>query len=470
MDPTTNKAAEAALVRKLDWRLIPFLSWLYLICFLDRANIGNARVVGLNTTTGLGDMERDLGMTSRSEYNWALSAFFIGYIICEVPSNILLKMTSPRVWIARICLTWGICAVCMSFVQNFAGLVAVRVLLGIFEAGFFPGMLYYLSYWYKPQELAWRVGIFFSAASAAGAFGGVIAYFLAQVQAGFFSGWRAIFFFEGVPAVLSSALVYFFLPNHPQTASFLTEEERTMAVDRLAKHGIDATETHFDKKQFFETVTDVKVVLYAFTYLGILVPTYGFTFYLPSLLKLLGYTSLNAQLMSSVPYCVACVVVVILTYTSDKFQDRSFHLVSLLTVQIVAFLALAQYRGENKQQVLFGVLCIAVAAVYSAVPIHCTWMLNNMKGQTKSAVGIAIMVGFGNLGGVIGPQVFQPSDAASLYHNGSLIMVGFSCWALVWTVALRFVLVREKRLMDKKKAEKNQVETEEEEELGGIQL
>ncbi|KAJ3019658.1 UNVERIFIED_CONTAM: hypothetical protein HDU68_010573 [Siphonaria sp. JEL0065] len=445
-ETTQDNVADAALLRKIDWRLIPFLSYLYLFCFLDRANIGNARAAGLNAS-GLGNMERDLGMTTLSQYNWALSAFFIGYILFEVPSNIMLKITTPRIWIARIMVTWGICATCMAFVQNFAGLVALRVLLGICEAGFYPGVLYYLSYWYRPQELAWRVGIFFSAASVAGAFGGVFAYYLVQVNAGFIAGWRAIFLFEGIPSILNAGLVYFFLPNYPQDAGFLTEFERKYAVERLAKEGIDSTETHYDRKQLFAALTDPKVVMFSFIYLGILTPTYGFTFYLPTLIKMLGYSALNAQLFSSIPYVVASTVVVVLTFTSDRFKDRSIHIISLLVIQIVCFLGLGLYRNDADQKtVLFTFLCFAVMAVYGSVPIQCVWILNNMNGQTKTAVAAAIMVGFGNLGGIIGPQVFQPSDAPSLYKNGSFIMIGFSLWALVWTVALRLYLIREKNL------------------------
>ncbi|KAJ3298472.1 hypothetical protein HDU79_010208 [Rhizoclosmatium sp. JEL0117] len=164
-----SRAEEDALVRKMDWRLVPFLSYLYLFNFLDRANIANARAVGFDGS--LGQMERDLEMKP-GQYNWALSAFFIGYILFEVPSNIALKIVSPRIWIARIMFSWGVCATCLAFVQNFAGLVAVRVLLGICEAGFFPGIMFYLSCWYTPKELTLRAGIFLAAATLAGAFGG----------------------------------------------------------------------------------------------------------------------------------------------------------------------------------------------------------------------------------------------------------------------------------------------------------
>ncbi|KAJ3384762.1 hypothetical protein HDU84_002647 [Entophlyctis sp. JEL0112] len=339
--------------------------------------IGNARASGLDAS-GFGNMERALGLAS-GQYNWALSVFFFG-------TDVRLIVTALR-----------------------CSLLEFGFLLGVCEAGFFPGIAYYLSFWYTPFELGLRFGIFFTASSFAGAFGGVFGYFLVQVNLGFISDWRALFFFEGLPSILISPLVYFILPNYPQDASFLTPEERDFAVKRLKPYSIDSTDTEVDKVQLQSAFLDIKIVMFAFIYIGILTQTYGFTFYLPTLIKLLGYSNLNAQLFSSIPFICACVLAVLTAYTSDKTKDRSIHLLATFAFAAFGFLMLAFYRTSDgtQQKVLFGFMCLVVSATYVAIPISIVWMLNNTKGQTKSAVASAIMIGFGNLGGVIGPQICQ---------------------------------------------------------------
>ncbi|KAJ3107318.1 hypothetical protein HDU97_004457, partial [Phlyctochytrium planicorne] len=236
-------------------------------------------------------MERDLDMTNDAgNYNWALSIFFVGYVLFEVPSNNLLKMVTPSVWIARIMITWGICATLLAFTFNFGSLMAARAFLGLFEAGFFPGILFYLSFWYRKKELATRIGIFFAASTIAGAFSGVLAYFLGQVSMGYISGWRAVFFWEGIPSIIVGIAVLWILPNFPHTAKFLTPEEREFATDRLLEDGIDAKDHSFKWVEFKETVKDFQVWCYCFLYLGILVPAYGFAFFLPTIIQLLKFT------------------------------------------------------------------------------------------------------------------------------------------------------------------------------------
>ncbi|KAJ3175221.1 hypothetical protein HK101_010711 [Irineochytrium annulatum] len=443
MDPEQQnlRIRERTLLRKLDLNLVPLVALLYLICFLDRVNIGNARAVGLDKT-GYGDMERALGMTWNGAYNWALSIFFFGYVLFEVPSNLVLKRVTPRVWIARIMVTWGICASALAFANNWAAIMVIRFFLGCCEAGFFPGILFYLSFWYAKKEYTFRVSVFFAASSLAGAFSGLFAYYLSQVQMGYISTWRAIFFWEGVPAILFSGLCYFCLPNFPQTARFLTEEEREFAVERLKKDGIDPTDHSFSWPDLRSTLMDVRVWIYMVLYLTILTPTYGVSFFLPTIIKNLGFSALNAQLLSTPPYILACIVVIAACFSADYHQERSFHLMGAAVCSMVGFFGLAYVRNVS-QWVLFTFTCLAVIGAYTSIPLSLGWLSNNYQvSQTKAATAIAMMVGFGNIGGVLGPQIYQPTEAQAGYPRGHTIMGCMAVLTFVLTAVMRFYFQR----------------------------
>ncbi|KAJ3094462.1 hypothetical protein HDU96_001664 [Phlyctochytrium bullatum] len=445
--PPMTAEEEKQMLRKMDQRLIPLVSFFYLLCFLDRVNIGNARVIGLDKKTYLGEMERDLGMTDSSQYNWALSIFFFGYIIFEVPSNNMLKYFTPSVWIARIMITWGICATCLAFTFNFGSLMACRAMLGVFEAGFFPGVLFFLSFWYRKKELAFRYGLFFAASTMAGAFSGLIAYFLTHVHMGYISTWRAVFFWEGVPTVLVGISVFWLLPNFPHTAKFLTPKERWHAVQRLKEDGIDSRDHSFKWDEFKETVKDVRVWCSMLLYLGLVAPTYGFAFMLPTIVSLLGFTDLNAQILTVPPYIIACLFVLAVCYSSDRFMERSLHMIACASLAVVGFIALALYRGD--QWILYAMATIALIGIQPCVPLSISWMTNNQAGQTRTATATAMMVAFGNIGGILGPQIFRREDAANGYRNAHLIMCGFLLFNIFWTVVLRIILARDAAKLDR---------------------
>jgi hypothetical protein len=215
---------EKKILRKMDLRLIPMLALLYLLSFLDRGNIGNAKIEGLT---------EDLGM-SGSQYNWCLTVFFFTYAAFEVPSNLLLKKLRPSIWLPTIMVAWGIVMTLMGIVQSYEGLLIARIFLGVTEAGLFPGVAYYITMWYARHEAQFRQALFFSAASVAGAFSGLLAYGIAHMDGvGNLAGWRWIFILEGILTVIVAIVAYFVLYDFPETASFLTEEERAFVVYRL---------------------------------------------------------------------------------------------------------------------------------------------------------------------------------------------------------------------------------------------
>ncbi|CAO3563423.1 unnamed protein product [Mortierella alpina] len=269
---------------KVDRRLIPLLSVLYLCSFLDRVNIGNAKVANL---------EEDLKLQP-GVYHLACSIFYIGYIMGEVPANLALKKLGPRTWIPIVMVAWGTVSMCMAALTNGAGLLVARFFLGLAESGYAPGPVYIISLWYRRCEHALRVGIFFSAATIAGAFGGLLAYGIALMHgAGGLRAWQWIFIIEGIPTIICSIIAYIFLPDFPETSTFLTPDEKELNIKRLRIDAGPATDNTFSRSQVWAAFKDWKVIAHmwigmlhavSFASLGLFVPsiTLGFGFDWPS--------------------------------------------------------------------------------------------------------------------------------------------------------------------------------------------
>jgi MFS family permease len=223
-----------AIVRKQDARIVPLSAAIYLLCYLDRSNIGNAKV--LNEATG-DDLLQEARMTN-FQYTIALMVFLIAYALFEVPSNYLLKRFRPSRWIAFLMFAWGACTVGLGGARSFASVTVVRVLLGVFEAGLFPGLVYYLTFWYRAEERSLRVAAILASATLAGAFGGALAYGIGHMNgvAGL-AAWRWLFIIEGIPSCLSAVAVLFLLPDYPETARWLSAEEKALAEQRLQSEG-----------------------------------------------------------------------------------------------------------------------------------------------------------------------------------------------------------------------------------------
>jgi MFS family permease len=248
-----SRLSEKKVLLKTDLHVVPILFLLFLCAFIDRINIGNARIQGL---------EPDLKMQG-SDYNIALFTFFILYILLEVPSNIILKKMRPSVFLSSIMLGWGIVTVCQGLTKSFAGLVVCRVLIGALEAGFFPGCIYLISMFYKRHELQWRVNLFFSASIIAGAFSGLLAYAIAHMDGiGGYGGWRWIFILEGLATIAIAIASYWLVPDWPETAKFYTEDEREFWIRRLALDNEDTHMSRWDKHTTRRVFGDVKIYLW----------------------------------------------------------------------------------------------------------------------------------------------------------------------------------------------------------------
>lgn len=309
-------AQDKKLLWKLDLRLIPWLCLLYLISFLDRTNIGNAKLDGLT---------KSLHITS-GQYNACLSIFFVSYALFEPATNILLKRLRPSVFIPIIMVLWGICMVCMGLTHNFQGMMAARFFLGVAEAGLFPGINYYLSCWYKRSEFGIRAAIFFSAAAVSGSFGGLLAAAIGEMKGvGGKEGWAWIFILEGLATVLVGVASFWMVFDFPDEARFLSDIDRQRVIRRLkADQQSSAEHESFKMEYFWATVKDWKTWLYALIYMGADCPLYAFSLFLPSIVAGLGYTSTKAQLLSVPPYAAAAILTItvgyVCTYNSSSYN------------------------------------------------------------------------------------------------------------------------------------------------------
>ncbi|KAG9069231.1 hypothetical protein KI688_010128 [Linnemannia hyalina] len=433
-----DPVAVGKLRRKIDWHLIPLIAVLYLCSFLDRVNIGNAKVAGITN---------DISLTA-SEYNWALSIFFIGYVLFEIPSNILLKLVGPRKWICVIMVFWGGIMMAMAAVKTPAGLLAARFFLGLTESGLFPGSVYLISLWYTRSELALRNGLFFSTATMAGAFGGVLAYGIARMEgvAGL-HGWQWIFILEGLPTVLLTVVVYFFLPDFPSTAPFLNAEEKDLAVRRLLIDAGPATETAFSWRQFRAVFVDWKVYMHMITYILNATPLYSLSLFLPSIVQGFKFNALTTQAMTAPAYVIACIFTIIFAFSSDRFRERGIHYAFPTFIGGIGYVLLIVTKNSPTIN-RYVSLTVTASGVFASVPAMLSWFTTNIGGHTKRGVATAAIISFGNIGGAIGGQIYRAEDAANGYVRGHAVCAGMMFISSILIMVMKYFLIRENKRRD----------------------
>ncbi|KAI0974250.1 major facilitator superfamily domain-containing protein [Xylaria arbuscula] len=419
----------------MDIRLIPVLALLYLLSFLDRGNIGNAKIEGL---------QEDLHLTD-DQYNLCLTVFFFAYAAFEVPSNLLLKRLRPSRWLPTIMVAWGTILTLMGIVQNFKGLISTRLFLGVAEAGLYPGCAYYLTMWYCRREIQLRQAMFFSAASIAGAFSGLLAYAIAKLDGvGGLEGWRWIFILEGIATVVIALAAFFLLYDFPETATFLTEEERAFVIFRLKYqgHSEDTEEgcasvqvsqaEEFEWKYVWAAFKDWQIWVNIFVYWGIVCPLYGISLFLPTIIKNLGYVSSTAQLLTVPIYVVAAILAVVVAYFSDRVGKRSPFIITCLCVIIVGYILCI---STSTPGVVYAGVFIIAAGIYPGFAGNITWLSNNIAGSYKRSAGMAIQIGAGNLGGAFASNFYRQRDSPR-YILGHALELAFASVGLIAAIIL----------------------------------
>ncbi|KAF1913026.1 major facilitator superfamily domain-containing protein [Ampelomyces quisqualis] len=406
-----NASATKKLLRRLDWNIIPFMSLIYLLCFLDRTNIGNAR---------LDHLESDLKLKG-IQYNDCLAILFPFYIAAEIPSNMMMKRTRPSIWLTFIMFFWSLAMICQGFVSNYSGLMATRVFLGVFEGGLFPGVNYYITQWYVRSECGFRMALFFSAATLAGAFGGILARGIAEMSGvGGKSAWAWIFILEGLLSVLVSMIAYWCIHDYPATARFLSPNERAEVQRRLhADHGHISND--FDIKYVWQAIKDWKIYIFMLICMAGFCPIYSFALFLPTIIKNMGYTANDAQLMSVPPYVCACIFTIGASWYADRVQRRGIFLMGFQLIAIAGFSMLA---ATGRPSVQYGGTVLAAIGIYPQIPLGMAWNSGNIGGSLKRGTGIAMQVMGGNCGGIVASYVYLTRDGPR-FKTGHGILIGF---------------------------------------------
>ncbi|KAH6611729.1 major facilitator superfamily domain-containing protein [Chaetomium sp. MPI-SDFR-AT-0129] len=425
---------EKALLRKLDWRLMPAVGILYLLSFLDRSNVGNARIEGLAD---------DVGMTG-NQYLTGLTLYFIGYVLFEVPCNIVLKRTTPRFWLPTLTVVWGIVATLMGLVQNLTGFFIARFFLGVTESGLFPGVVYYFSMWYQRRERQFRISLFFGFAALAGSFGGILAYGIGHMGGIVWeNGWRWIFILEGIATVLVAVAAYGFIHNYPETATFLSEPERDFIRHRLAIDSDATRDERFTWNNVFSALGDPKSWLYGMSFHFMSLPLYTFSLFLPTIIKDLGYKAANAQLLTIPPYALAFVLTVGVAVLSERTNQRAIFIIGSAVLAIIGYIILiANPDPSGRPGVSYLGTFFAAGGIYPATALALSWPAINVSGQTKRAVANGMQISIGNMGAVIGTQLYRADDGPH-YFVGHGTAIGYLVGEIVISVLLYFLLKRE---------------------------
>ncbi|KAF5095472.1 hypothetical protein D0Z00_003132 [Geotrichum galactomycetum] len=417
---------------KIDRHLIPACGVLYLLCFLDRGNIGNAKIAGMN---------KELGLSSH-QYSVILTVFFATYCTVEAPCNILLKMLSAKVFLPLIAVLWGVCVLGMGFAKNYHHLIVLRILLGLFEAGLMPGCAYYLSNWYRPTEVSYRIALYFSAATIAGAFSGILAWAIMKMDGiGGLAGWSWIFILEGLLTITVGVLCYFFIYNSPKTCGFLTDEEITYWEWHLQQDAGKSNEELDNEplqwKHIKQGAFHWRVWYMVILSLGCTVPIYSFSYFLPTIINTLGWTASTAQLMSAPPYIWACLCTIVVSYFSDKYKNRCFFIIGpMLFCGIVGF---SMALGQDKTGVTYAGVFLACAGQYAPWPSIVSWNANNYPNSHTRGIAMGIQIGFASAGGIIASFIYRSQDSPR-FTLGHSVVLGATVLGMILTVVLALYL------------------------------
>lgn len=416
-DTVANRAR-----KRITWRLMPFLIVLFVISYIDRVNVGYANL----------KMSEDLSFDPQV-YGFGAGIFFFGYFLLEIPGSLLVEKWSARKWLARIIISWGIIAILMGFIQNSTHFYIIRFLLGLAEAGFFPGIIVYLSHWFRYQDRAKAVAMFMTALPVSNIFGSPLSGLILSVNWFGLEGWRWVFILEAIPAVILGIVTLFYLTDRPSDAKWLPEDEREwisaeLEREKEAKKAVRAY-------SIWEAFRHRNVLLLAGAYFCAVTGVYGFTFWIPKILQgLSGYTPFQVSVVAALPYCAGLVAMLFVGWSSDRRNERRWHTaVSLLAASLGLFLSAMMLENVALAVAAF---CLAGAGLYSYLPGF--WALPAaFLTESAAAASIGMINSIGNLGGFAGPYIvgYLTSKTDSFYSG----VIYLSCSALTGAVLILLV-------------------------------
>jgi MFS transporter, ACS family, tartrate transporter len=415
---------ETRTIAKVSKRLVPFLIVCYFVAYLDRVNVGFAALT----------MNQDLGL-SQTAFGFGAGIFFIAYFIFEVPSNLLLERFGARKWIARIMLSWGILSGAMALIPaisrasgltNEHSFYLLRVLLGIAEAGFFPGIIFYLTLWFPSEYRARIVGYFMAAIPLSTVIGAPISGVLLYLHGGLgLAGWQWLFVIEAVPAVILAGVVFFYLTDRPADAAWLEPDERAWLAERLAIQQRQREAVH--SYTVAQSLVNPRVIGLSLVYFGAVATNYGLSFFLPQIVKAFGLNTLLTTLVSATPYLVGVIGMVWWGRRSDRVAERRFHVAFPLFVA-AAGIAVSTALDDPTLKMLS--LCVAGFGIFACLPVFWTLPTAFLSGASAAA-GIAVINSIGNLAGFAGPFAMGwIRDHTGSYAGGLLLLAALGILAM----------------------------------------
>ncbi|KAF2084638.1 MFS general substrate transporter [Saccharata proteae CBS 121410] len=428
--PPFDPTVERRILRKLDFQFVPVLFCLFLVSFIDRGNIGNAKIQGLDKSLHL----------HGNQYNMAVMAFTLAYVITGIPMNIVFKKTGPKS-LSVMMFLWGLTVIGQGLIESYAGLIACRVLEGICESGFIPGCSYLIGAYYKKDEFLKRYAVFFSAAILAGAINGLLATAISNMAGvGGYEGWRWIFIIEGLCTLVVSVVSWFIMMPFPEDSTIFSAEDKIALLARLEDDGGNVTNDELSFRKICKHLLDWKIWVAIVTYVGAEESAASVVSFQPAILKGLGYTSVEAQVHSIPIYAVSFVFTLTCAYISERICQRY---VFSVVGAFIAIIGLAVEIAQPKDaRIRYMGMFFVTAGPYLIMPITIVWLAINAGKGYKRTVAFACVSALGNCGAFVSSNVFITAESPT-YHTGFSTNMAFMCISLasmtVMYVGLRIV-------------------------------
>ncbi|KAI0316876.1 MFS general substrate transporter [Amylostereum chailletii] len=403
----------------------------------DRTNIGNAHV--------LPAFNENFGITTNDKWTLALSIFYVGYCLLEMPANVFQRRIGANRFFFLSLAFWGLASLSFTYAKGYASLLVLRVLLGIGEAGFYAGMIYYLSFWYRRRELATRISLCMTG-TLPGAIGGLLAFGLVRAHTSLLTGWQFLFLIEAIPDIIMAFMLLFFLPSFPYSCTFLDSRQRAIAQARLNRDQRPTSHGGMTGWQGFKAVVnDLNAWLLMVIYASFNVGVATITYFLPTLIKKLGFTSINAQGLTVAPYLVGWFLVVAQAFHSDHTRDRGWHIIASTGTAFIGYLILATSAQKSVGAAYFA-LFLVVGGLFSLFPLVMSWAANVFAPTSKRGVGTAFIVSISNCVSIASPQIyFDPEDN---YRKGH----GIAAACVFTSMLFAFILRTRLSMKNKKRA------------------